>query len=132
MCSIIYLKPNAMIPYEMLENAVYNNWHSYGLVTKVDGKLDIKKKVPESGEVDPKEVFKLLQDDIEYERFLHLRHNTAGIRRQSTRPRQSIGRMTSVRHGRSSLTLVTPRRLGLVLKTFSVILRQSSFKTIGL
>lgn len=78
MCSIIYLKPNAMIPYEMLENAVYNNWHSYGLVTKVDGKLDIKKKVPESGEVDPKEVFKLLQDDIEYERFLHLRHNTAG------------------------------------------------------
>jgi hypothetical protein len=67
-----------MLPYEMLEAAVYNNWHSYGLVTRVGDKLDIKKSVPKSGEVDPKAVWKLLEDDVEYERFLHLRHNTAG------------------------------------------------------
>lgn len=78
MCVIIRLKPKQMIPGEMLRNAVYNNWHSYGLVTKIDGRLDIKRKVPESGEVDPDEVYALLQDDFEFERWLHLRHNTAG------------------------------------------------------
>lgn len=78
MCVIVVLSKNQMIPYSMLENACYNNWHSFGLVTKVDGKLDIKRSVPKSGEVDPKTVYKLLEDDIGYERFLHLRHNTAG------------------------------------------------------
>lgn len=78
MCAILHLIAGQMPPKDMLFNAVYNNWHSYGLVTKVDGKLDIVKKVPESGEVDPEEVYKLLQDNIDHERFLHLRHNTAG------------------------------------------------------
>lgn len=78
MCKIYILKPGQMPKKADLTNAVYNNWHSYGLVTKVDGKLDIKKETPKSGEVDPEVVWKLLEDDIEYERFLHLRHNTAG------------------------------------------------------
>jgi hypothetical protein len=78
MCVIAYFKPGQMPPKDMLFNAVYNNWHSYGLVTRVDNKLDIKKVVPKSGEVDPAEVWKHLTNDFDYERFLHLRHNTAG------------------------------------------------------
>lgn len=77
MCSILHLKPGQMPLLNELENAVWNNWHSYGLVTMVDGKLDIKKKCPKD-EVDPKEVWDLLNADKDYERFLHLRHNTAG------------------------------------------------------
>lgn len=59
----------------------YNNWHSWGLVTRIDGKLDIIKKVPESGEIDQEEIeviWKLLERDQEFERILHVRHNTAG------------------------------------------------------
>lgn len=78
MCVIIHLKPKQMIDKEALENACYNNWHSYGLVTKVDGKLDIKRKLPKNGEIDPEEIHKLLVKDLDHERFLHVRHNTAG------------------------------------------------------
>lgn len=78
MCAILHLKPGVMPTINQLEYACYNNWHSYGLVTKVGNKLDIKRVLPESGEVDPKEVWDALTADIEYERFLHLRHNTAG------------------------------------------------------
>lgn len=78
MCNIMIFKPMQMLPRDMLRNCCFNNWHSYGLVTRVDGMLDIKKKVPESGEVDPEEVIKLLEDNVEYERYLHVRHNTAG------------------------------------------------------
>lgn len=78
MCVIIHLPAGISMDFERLKNAVHNNWHSYGLVTRIDGKLDIKRVVPESGEVDPKEVMDALERDIEFERFLHLRHNTAG------------------------------------------------------
>ena len=78
MCNILYLKPGQMIPQEDFWNMCYNNWHSYGLVTKIDGKLDVKKKVPESGEIDPQEVWDLVKADVQFERFLHVRHNTAG------------------------------------------------------
>jgi hypothetical protein len=77
MCVILYLTPGQMPDQEKLYNAVWNNWHSYGLVTMVDGKLDVKKKVPKK-EVDPVEVWNLLKEDRGYPRFLHLRHNTAG------------------------------------------------------
>lgn len=78
MCTITIHPAGTKIPENAIVNAVRNNWHSYGLVTIVDGKLDIKKKVPESGEVDPDEVLRLLHDDREHDRILHLRHNTAG------------------------------------------------------
>lgn len=78
MCGIIHFKPKQMIDKGALENLCYNNWHSYGLVTRVDGKLDIRKVLPKSGEIDPQEIYDLLLDDLEYERFLHVRHNTAG------------------------------------------------------
>lgn len=79
MCSIVHLKAGTKMPEEPLFNAVYNNWHSWGLVTKIGGKLDIQRHVPKSGEVDPEEVARELHKNQEYERFLHLRHNTAGL-----------------------------------------------------
>jgi len=78
MCVIIHFKPKQMIDKEALFNACANNWHSYGLVTRVDKKLDIVRKVPENGEVDSEEIYKLLQDNFKYDRYLHVRHNTAG------------------------------------------------------
>lgn len=78
MCVILHLVPDVMPTASQLECACYNNWHSYGLVTIIGNKLDIKKVVPESGEVDPVEVYDLLSKNIKHERFLHLRHNTAG------------------------------------------------------
>jgi hypothetical protein len=78
MCNIIVLKPGQLPIKSEFQNMCWNNWHSYGLVTKIDNKLDIVKKVPESGEVDADEVYKLLERDLEFERILHVRHNTAG------------------------------------------------------
>lgn len=78
MCVILHLKPGVMPTKDQLWNACYNNWHSYGLVIKLDSRLHIQKKCPESGEVDPQEVWNLLEQDVDEERFLHLRHNTAG------------------------------------------------------
>ena len=78
MCVIIALDKGQNIPDDMLRNACYNNWHSYGLVVHVGDKLDIIRKVPKSGEVDWKEVKDLLEDNVEYKRYLHLRHTTAG------------------------------------------------------
>src|SRR5688572_30033913 len=79
MCKIVRLLPGQMLTDEQLFNAVYNNWHSYGVVIK-DGKkgMDIIRNVPESGETDPKDVWKILKDSMNYERILHVRHNTAG------------------------------------------------------
>lgn len=78
MCNIIVLEPGQMPVESDLYNMCYNNWHSYGLVTVVDNKLDIKRVVPKSGEVDPKEVYELLLKDRQYTRYLHVRHNTVG------------------------------------------------------
>lgn len=78
MCKIIQLRPGEMVWKDKLMNACFNNWHSYGLVTKIDGKLDIKRVVPKNGEISGEEVYKQLLEDIKYERILHVRHNTAG------------------------------------------------------
>lgn len=80
MCNILILKAGQM-PLERSEfdNMCYNNWHSYGLVTIVDGRMDIKRSVPASGEIDPKEIWDLLLKDRQYDRYLHVRHTTAGL-----------------------------------------------------
>lgn len=76
MCQVFWLAPNVMPKKEDFYNCVYNNWHGYGLVTKVGKKLDIKRAVP--AENDPAELWGMLEENLEYERFLHLRHATAG------------------------------------------------------
>lgn len=80
MCNILWLKSGQM-PLEQEEfwNMCYNNWHSYGLSVRVDGRLDTKRVVPISGEIDPQEVWDALLRDRQYERFLHVRHTTAGL-----------------------------------------------------
>ncbi len=78
MCVIISFQPHQMISKAELQTACFNNWHSFGLVTRIDNKLDIKRVLPKSGEVDPNQVFQMLEKDIQFERHLHLRHNTAG------------------------------------------------------
>lgn len=84
MCNIIQLHPGQMIPDDKLQNMCYNNWHSFGLVVRIPAtkndiaRLDITKEVPESGEIDWKKIKDLLDKNIDLERWLHVRHTTAG------------------------------------------------------
>lgn len=78
MCNIIVLKPGQMPVESDLFNMCYNNWHSFGLVSIINGRLNVVKEVPTSGEVDPVHIQKLLEQDKGYMRFLHVRHNTVG------------------------------------------------------
>lgn len=78
MCNILVLEPGVMPDYDEFKNMCYNNWHSYGLVTRVADKLDIKKHVPASGEINPDELWDLVGQDVDFKRYVHVRHNTAG------------------------------------------------------
>lgn len=79
MCNILYLRPGQMPIYEEFITMCHNNWHSYGMVTLVDGRLDIKKNVPESGEIDGDALYKLVAADKDFPRLVHVRHATAGL-----------------------------------------------------
>ena len=81
MCNILILPAGQMPIYSEFENMCWNNWHSYGLVTKVNNKLDIKRKIFPDDSLslqDIKDLYQLLKDDLEHERILHVRHITAG------------------------------------------------------
>lgn len=79
MCGIVRFLPGQTIEDEKLFNLVHNNWHSYGYVIKDgNGGMDVQRVVPETGENDPKEIWKILKDNQDLERILHVRHNTAG------------------------------------------------------
>lgn len=78
MCLILVLPPKAQIQKEHLVNAVHNNWHSWGLILKDgNGKIMMQKDCPEKGN-DPEVIWKLLEDNKDIERILHLRHTTKG------------------------------------------------------
>ena len=78
MCVIIVMPPNAQINKDHLFNSVYNNWHSYGLILKdQNSKLQVLKDCPEGGN-GPELIWKLLENNKDVERILHLRHNTRG------------------------------------------------------
>ncbi len=79
MCNIILFKPGQKMSMDKLANCVYNNWHSFGLVTlHPNDKMEILRVVPENGELNPEDVYKALMKDADRPRILHLRHNTAG------------------------------------------------------
>lgn len=78
MCNIIILNPGQMPVWSDFENMCFNNWHAFGLVTLVDGKLDIVKENFVDKEIDPKTIYNLLVKDKAYKRILHVRHITAG------------------------------------------------------
>ncbi|MGE0266073.1 MAG: hypothetical protein AB7V06_25615 [Candidatus Obscuribacterales bacterium] len=78
MCVILYLKKGQSVPFEKLCNATWNNWHSFGMVVRMPGKnLVVERHVPEI-EVDPKFVMEQIEKYIQHDRFIHLRHTTAG------------------------------------------------------
>lgn len=79
MCAILDLFPGAMPLKEHLFNAVHNNWHSYGLILKDgNGRIQMNKVCPEPGEYNPEVIWKLLEDNKDVNRILHLRHTTKG------------------------------------------------------
>ena len=79
LCNIVVLKAGVSIPYEKLYNCVNNNYHSYGLILKdvENKKLEVIRQCPKGGN-DPKEIYDLLEDNKDVERYLHLRHRTDG------------------------------------------------------
>ncbi len=79
MCVIFHLDPNVMPNKDKFFNAVYNNWHSWGIVIKEpDGKIVMHKAVPENGENDPEFLYNLLDKHKDCQRVLHIRHTTKG------------------------------------------------------
>lgn len=78
MCVIIALSPQATINKQQLYNAVYNNWHGYGLVLRdQNNRIQVLKGFDELG-TDPEVVWKLLETNKDIERYLHVRHSTKG------------------------------------------------------
>jgi len=83
MCIIIAMSAGATINKQQLYNGVYNNWHGYGLVLKdSNGHLQILKGFDENG-TNPDVVWKLLEDNKDIERYLHVRHSTKGAEDES-------------------------------------------------
>lgn len=79
MCVIFQLRPGYTLPYTMLETAVWNNPHGYGIVIKINNRLQvIKKLADEKKGSDPKEIYKILKDNEDAERFVHVRWRTEG------------------------------------------------------
>jgi len=77
MCVIISLPPKVNIPYPMLENAVWNNPHGYGLIVQQGSKLAVTRKLNVEG-TDPKEVDEILRANDDNLRHIHLRWMTEG------------------------------------------------------
>lgn len=79
MCVIFYLPAGVNIKSDKLFNAVANNWHGYGIVLRDDEmkKTQVIKKFDAAG-TDAKEVEKILRDNDDIGRYVHLRYATAG------------------------------------------------------
>lgn len=86
MCVIFQLRPGYTLPKKLLDNAVNNNPHGYGIIIKRDNKLEVIKDTPENGN-DPDVIYKILKDNEDAERFVHVRWRTAGtISEDNTQP----------------------------------------------
>ena len=83
MCVIFAIGAGATVNKTQLFNAVYNNWHGYGLILKdTNGHLQVLRGFDENG-TDPEVVWKLLEDNKDIERYLHVRHSTKGAEDES-------------------------------------------------
>lgn len=82
MCVIICLTPGYTLPFDMLENACYNNPHGFGLVLRDPKyqKLQLIKSSEEELQAgnDPKRIYELLKENEDIERYLHVRWKTEG------------------------------------------------------
>jgi predicted glutamine amidotransferase len=59
-----------------LFNAVHNNEHGYGVLIKANNKIQVIKDMP--AKVDPDKIYKILKDNEDAERWVHLRNASAG------------------------------------------------------
>jgi predicted glutamine amidotransferase len=86
MCVICVLEPGYTLPYEMLSIACHNNPHGYGVIIKREEGLDIRKGLSEDGN-DPDEIYKILKENEDTQRVLHVRWKTQGdVSEDNTQP----------------------------------------------
>lgn len=78
MCVICHFNPGYTPPYSYIETAAHNNPHGFGIVIKrPDEPLQVIRELPEGGNK-PDEIYKILKDNEDAERFLHVRWKTIG------------------------------------------------------
>lgn len=86
MCVIMVLPKGVVLPFDKLQNAVWNNPHGYGLVMKDNGLLEVRKAFDPKG-TDPDVIARLLEDNKDIERVIHLRWKTEGsLNLENTQP----------------------------------------------
>lgn len=78
MCVILELKPGVMPVFEAFQNAVWNNPHGYGIILKDNGRMEVRKGLTAEDKANPEEIYKILYDNKDVERIVHLRYRTAG------------------------------------------------------
>lgn len=74
MCAIIYLPIGCMIPQDKLFNVVHNNSDGFGIIFRKDNELELSRGLW----MDPEDMYKLLLKEVDKERYVHVRNNTAG------------------------------------------------------
>lgn len=78
MCVIMHFAAGAMMNKDKFFNAVWNNPHGYGLILRdSNNKIQLLKGFNEEG-TDPEVLWKLINDNKDIERFLHVRWATKG------------------------------------------------------
>jgi predicted glutamine amidotransferase len=86
MCVICELKAGYTLPYDLLRNAAHNNPHGFGVVICRPDGLDVIRDLPKDGN-DPEVIYKILKENEEYDRYLHLRWKTQGdVSLENTQP----------------------------------------------
>lgn len=96
MCVICVLEPGYTLPFELLSYACHNNPHGYGIIIKRKEGLDIRKALSEEGN-DPEEIYKILKDNEDAERILHVRWKTQGdVSEENTQPFEVFDQMVTV------------------------------------
>lgn len=79
MCVIMVCKKGIVPPYDKFRNAVWNNPHGWGLVMKDNNRLEIKRGFDEKG-TDPDDLYRIMCDNDDVERALHVRWATEGAK----------------------------------------------------
>lgn len=86
MCAILELESGYTPPYWAISNVCANNPHGYGIVIKRKGKLEVIRECPEGGN-DPEVIYRILKDNEDAYRVLHVRWKTKGdISLENTQP----------------------------------------------
>jgi len=86
MCNITIVPPGLTLPFDKVQNVVWNNPHGWGGVLKDNGRLEVKKHFSEKG-TDPEEVARWLDENKDVERIFHVRWKTEGdINKDNVQP----------------------------------------------